>query len=383
MPARATLIIPVLLIAALVAAFFVLRPFDSLTEGTPPVEALTFERVQLDAEGIHVTVRAAGSEPMTIAQIQIDGAYRHFTMSPAGAIPYLATARFDIPYPWVAGDAHELAFVTSSGATFNHTIDVARTTPGTSLGDILKLAVIGLFVGFIPILIGYTFYPALMSFGEPGRQFAMALTVGLLGYLLVDTLGEGLEAAGRASQGLNANIAVWVVAATTCLLLLAIGRRSGKPPEGASLALFIAIGIGVHNLGEGLAIGAAIAIGEVALATFLILGFALHNVTEGIAISAPLRQEAFSPKRLVILAAIAGMPAVPGTVVGAFAISPLWTALAFAIGAGALVQVIIEVSGMLLRSASGAQPGWFSTPALSGFTSGIAVMYLTALLVRG
>lgn len=383
MSARASFIIPTLLIVLLVGAFLIFRPFDSLTEGTPPAEALTVERVQLDADGIHVTVRAAGAEPMTIVQVQIDGAYWQFTQSSAAPISYLGTAKIDIPYSWIAGDTHELTFVTSTGTTFNHTIDVARATPGTSPGDIVKLALIGLFVGLVPILIGYAFYPALMSFGASGRQFAMALTVGLLGYLLVDTLDEGLEAAEKASEGLNANIAVWVIAALTCLLLLAAGRRSGKAPEGVALALFIAIGIGMHNLGEGLAIGASVAIGEVALASFLVLGFFLHNVTEGIAISAPLRKEAFSPKLLFGLAVIAGAPAIPGTVLGAFAISPIWTAVAFAIGAGAILQVIIEVTGLLLKSEDGSQAAWHSTAALSGFVGGISVMYFTALIVHG
>ncbi len=383
MSARASFIIPTILIAVLVGAFLMFRPFDGLTTGTPPAEALTVESVQLDTDGIHITVRAAGAEAMTIAQVQIDGAYWQFTKTPTTPIPYLGTADIDIPYTWVAGDTHELAFVTSSGTTFSHTIDVARATPGKSPGDVLKLALIGLFVGFVPILIGYAFYPALMSFGAPGRQFAMALTVGLLGFLLVDTLSEGLEVAAKASDGFKANIAVWVVAAATCLLLLAVGRRDGKVPEGASLAMFIAIGIGMHNLGEGLAIGASLAIGEVALASFLVLGFFLHNVTEGIAISAPLRKESFSPKRLVMLALIAGAPAVPGTILGAWAVAPIWTAMAFAIGAGAILQVIIEVGGLMLRSGQESQFDWLSTPAISGFAGGIAIMYVTALMVHG
>ncbi len=341
------------------------------------------ENVRLDETGFHVTVRAAGSEPMVIAQVQVDGAYRAFGQEPAGPIGYLRTARLDIPYPWVAGEAHRMVFVTSTGISFEHTIEVAVETPGTSFSDLFGLALVGFFVGVVPVLIGYAFYPALMSFGEAGRQFALALTVGLLAFLLVDTLDEGLEVAERAAAGLKADMIVWLSAVLTSLALLAIGRRGGRPPEGVALAYFIAIGIGVHNLGEGLAIGASFAVGEIALASFLVLGFALHNVTEGVAISAPIRREAMSPLTLIWLAVIAGGPAIPGAMTGGLSISPFWTALAFGIGGGAILQVIIEVGGVFLRHRSDASAPWYSAASLFGFTSGLVVMYATAFVVRG
>jgi zinc transporter ZupT len=382
MLSRASLLLPVALIAGLVAVFLTAQPFDYLSKGAPPGESLSVEHVRLDAAGIHATVRAAGSEPMVIAQVQVDGAYRTFSQDPAGPIGYLQTARLDIPYPWVAGEAHHLVFLTSTGTGFAHSIEVAVATPGTNIGDLFGLALVGLFVGIVPVLIGFAFYPALMSFGGSGRQFALALTIGLLAFLLIDTLGEGLEIAEKAADGLKADLVVWLSALLTALALLAIGRRGGKPPEGVALAYFIAIGIGVHNLGEGLAIGASFAAGEIALASFLVLGFALHNVTEGIAISAPIRREAMSPATLAWLALIAGGPAIPGAMTGGLAISPLWTALAFGIGAGAILQVIIEVGGVFLRSKRDMSAPWYSTASLAGFTAGIVVMYATAFVVR-
>jgi zinc transporter ZupT len=380
---RASLLLPVALIAGLVAIFLIAQPFDYLSKGAPPGEDLGVEHVRLDDGGIHATVRAAGSEPMVVAQVQVDGAYRTFTQEPAGAIGYLKTARIDIPYPWVAGEAHHVVFLTSTGARFEHSIEVAVTTPGTRLGDMLGLALVGFFVGVVPVLIGFGFYPALMSFGDAGREFALALTVGLLAFLLVDTVGEGLEVAEKATGGLKADLVVWLSALLTGLALLAIGRRGGRPPEGVRLAYFIAIGIGVHNLGEGLAIGASFAVGEIALASFLVLGFALHNVTEGIAISAPIRREAMSPLTLFWLAVIAGGPAIPGTMIGGLSISPFWTALAFGIGAGAILQVIIEVGGVFLRRKRDMSLPLYSAASLFGFTSGIVVMYATAFVVRG
>ena len=194
----------------------------------------------------------------------------------------------------------------------------------------------------------------------------MALTVGLLTFLLIDTFGEGLEVAERAEPGLKAGLVVWIGALMTFFGLLAIGRRHGRPPQGVALAMFIAIGIGVHNLGEGLVIGASFAVGEVALASFLVLGFALHNVTEGIAISAPIRKEAMSPMTFVWLALIAGGPAVLGTVTGALAISPFWIAMAFGVGAGAIMQVIFEVGSAFFWSKRETLQPWYSMASLVG-----------------
>ena len=167
------------------------------------------------------------------------------------------------------------------------------------------------------------------------------------------------------------------------VLLVAIGRRGGRPPAGAALATFIALGIGVHNFGEGLAVGAALSSGAAALATFLVVGFAIHNVSEGFAISVPLSRGRPRIATFVGLAALAGLPAVPGVILGAAAISPYWTALCFGIGAGAILQVIIEVAALLARRAADAptHTGAITPTTLLGATAGLTIMYLTALTI--
>ena len=209
--------------------------------------------------------------------------------------------------------------------------------------------------------------------------FVLALTVGLLAYLFVDTLSEALEHAEGALDRLRAVPLVWAATAATALLLLALGRRGGRAPRGAALAFFIAFGIGVHNLGEGLAVGAALATGAAALATFLVLGFTIHNVSEGVAIAAPLTEERPGFGTFAGLAALAGLPAVPGVLLGAASVGPYWVALCFAVGAGAILQVMIEVGALLWQR--GAEPGASSALNLVGATTGLAVMYVTALLV--
>jgi zinc transporter ZupT len=147
------------------------------------------------------------------------------------------------------------------------------------------------------------------------------------------------------------------------------------------LAAAIALGIGLHNLGEGLAIGSAVASGAVALGTFLVIGFTLHNVTEGIGIVAPLAQE--RPRLLLLagLVLLAGLPAVIGVWLGSLAISPHWAALALAVGAGAILQVLVEVGALLARQARAAGQPVLAAPALGGVALGIALMAGTALLV--
>ncbi|MGH6944739.1 MAG: ZIP family metal transporter [Geminicoccaceae bacterium] len=374
-------LLPLALLALLVGAFLTLNPLERLTTGVPPIEELVVERVALGPDGIALHVRAGGSAPLHIAQIQVDGAYWRFEQTPEGPLSRLQSARIEIPYPWVEGETHHLRLISSTGISFDHTIDVALPTPAFSAGDVLIYGAIGLLVGVVPVALGMMFFPALGGLGPRGLDFVLALTIGLLAFLLIDTLQEGLEIAAAAASALQAKALVWLAALLTFLTLLVVGRRKG-PPEGMALAAFIALGIGLHNLGEGLAIGASFATGEVALASFLVVGFTLHNVTEGVAIAAPLLSRRPGLIAFAGLTALAGLPAVLGTWGGAFAFSPHWAALCFGIGAGAILQVIIEVGAYLRRSAGRAGGGALSGSSLLGFAAGLALMYTTAILVQ-
>jgi zinc transporter ZupT len=160
---------------------------------------------------------------------------------------------------------------------------------------------------------------------------------------------------------------------------MALGRRSGQPPQGVTLSAFIALGIGLHNFGEGLVVGASFATGAAALATFLVVGFVIHNVTEGIGIAAPLLRVRPSVWVFIGLALLAGLPAVFGVWIGAQAVNPYFVALCFGIGAGAILQVIIEVVGLTTRSEG---TDALTRPAYAGgIATGLVVMYATALLV--
>jgi len=378
---RLWLVLPVAALALIVAYLLLGRPLADLTASAPPVEELVVDSVRLTPGEISLTVRADGSSPLTIAQVQVDGAWRAFTASPSPTIGRLASARIDIPYPWIEGETHHILFLTNTGAAFDHAIDVAVPTPEWQVATAWELTLIGILLGIVPVAIGLMTYPALRSLGQNGIRFLLALTVGLLLYLLLDTLTEGLEKGAEALDRLRGTTVVWVAAALTTLLLLAVGRRGGKAPEGLRLAFFIALGIGLHNFGEGLAVGAAIATGAAALATFLVIGFVVHNVTEGIGIAAPLVTADRRPSLVAFvgLAALAGLPAIAGMFLGTAAVSPYWTAVAFGVGAGAILQVIVEVTALLVRRQGGEV--LVAPASAGGIVAGLAIMYVTALLV--
>jgi zinc transporter, ZIP family len=373
------LVLPLIVLAGLLAILIFTRPLEELTASAPPVEQLSVEATRLTPGRISLTVRADGSGPVRIAQLQVDGAYRQFSQDPEGPIKRLGKVRIDIPYPWVDGEAHRIALLTGTGAIFEHEIEVAQATPRYEASSFALLALVGLLLGMAPVATGLLAYPGLRSLPPQWIRFVLALTVGLLLYLLIDTLSEGLEAAALSIDRFRAQTAVWVSGLITCALLLAVGRRHGAAPEGLQLSLFIALGIGLHNLGEGLAVGAAISAGEAALATFLVIGFTIHNVSEGFGIATPLIDRRPSFAAFAGLAALAGLPAIAGVWLGAQAVSPLWTAICFGIGAGAILQVIIEMTALIARRDG--QRAWATPASLGGVVAGLAVMYLTALLV--
>lgn len=355
-----------------------LRAFEN---GAPPVEKMTFERTILDSDGIHLQVRAGGSEPMTIAQVQVDEAFWSFRQDPPGELGRTATAWLHIPYPWVMGEKHEVKVLTKTGAPFEKEIAVAVATPQASRGQLVPQALLGAFVGIVPVAIGLLFYPALRGMGRNGLDFVLALTVGLLAYLFVDTLEEAFEIAGRAAAVFQGHAMVLFGAAAAFLVLFAVGRRHGAP-KGLALATYMAIGIGLHNLGEGLAIGGAFAAGAAGLGTFLVLGFTLHNVTEGIGIAAPLVGSRPNLPTFVGLALLAGAPAIVGIWLGSLTYAPHWSALALAIGAGAILQVVIEIGWYLVRNAGRQGSAWLTPSTIGGLVVGVGVMYTTAMLVK-
>ena len=163
-------------------------------------------------------MRADGSAPVAIAQVQVDGAWRAFTLTPDAPIGRLGAARLDIPYPWVEGEAHHVALLTGTGAAFDYAIEVAQATPAMAPRSLAWLTLVGLLLGLAPVAIGLMAYPALRRAGPGARRFVLALTVGLLVYLLIDTLREGLELGADGARPAARRDA-------------GLGRRRSSPPR--------------------------------------------------------------------------------------------------------------------------------------------------------
>jgi zinc transporter ZupT len=390
LPSWALGVIPLALIAVAIGAFALLGG-PGLGERTgPPVEEVSIERTVLRPGEIELTLRNDGPDPVEVAQVAVNDAFAPFTASDGREIDRLGSTTVQVTYPWVEGEAYEIFILTSSGGTIDAAIPVAAETPEADLGFFGLMALLGIYVGVIPVSLGMLWLPFVRRVDLRWIRVLLAFTVGLLAFLAIDAAIEGLEIAAAAPSVFGGVELVFAGALAAYLTLAGVdgylaGRRErargAGATHGAYLALLVAIGIGLHNLGEGLAIGSAYASGALALGAFLVIGFAIHNTTEGLAIVAPLRGGNGDPHpslpRLVSLGLIAGAPAILGAWVGAAAFNPSLAALLFGVGVGAIAGVIAQLLPAM-RDGSGRA---LHPAAVGGMLAGIALLYLTGLLI--
>ncbi|MGQ0814359.1 MAG: ZIP family metal transporter, partial [Gemmatimonadota bacterium] len=268
---------PLLLLGLLVAMFLKVGPLGVFRQAFPPIEELTIERITLPQTGeLRVRVVNGGPEPVTIAQVLVDDASWAHTLDGPRTIGRLESREISIPYPWVEGEPHFIKLVTSTGLTFEGGVAVATQTPAADARYLTTFALLGVYVGVIPVFLGLLWLPFLRSIARRWLNFFLSLTVGLLVFLGVDALAEALETAQRvagAFQGVGL-VLIGLVGAPLALGALGESRKRRRATASTLYVSFlIAAAIGLHNLGEGLAIGAAYSTGEIALGTFLVLGF--------------------------------------------------------------------------------------------------------------
>lgn len=376
-------LVPLALLAVAVAALALLDGPGLGSRNGVPVEEVAIERTELHPGRIELTIRNDGPDPVTISQVSVADAFVPF--SGGGEIGRLGSASLSIDYPWIEGESYGIFLLTSTGGTVETAIDAAAESPDLDLGFFGLMALLGIYVGVIPVSIGMVWLPFIRRVGSAALRVLMAFTIGLLAFLGLDAILEGIDIAGSGPQVFGGSALVFIGAAAAYLALAAIdsymrARRQAARDAGAGgsyLALLIAIGIGLHNLGEGLAIGSAYAAGALALGAFLVVGFALHNTTEGLAIVAPLADERPPLRRLVLLGLVAGAPAVLGAWIGAAAFNTSLVALLLGAGAGAIIQVIVQLAPTIRDRA-----GRSLTPqTVAGIFSGVALLYVTGLLI--
>ena len=381
----ALFLLPILLLAGVIALFLATDGAGLNVEPAAPIETVQFGRTILRPEQIELHLRNTSPQAVTIAQVNINDAIWPFAISPSPTIPRLGSAVVTLDYPWVEGEAYGLSLFSTNAVAFETEIEVATTTATASAATLWSFTLVGFYVGVIPVVLGMLWLPAIRRLGPRAMLFLMAVTVGLLIYLGIDATTEALELGGELEGPFQGVGLVGIGIVGTVLLLDAISRRQmgvGRSESGQrmTLASMVAVGIGLHNLGEGLAIGAAYAVGAAALGAFLVIGFIIQNITEGLGVVAPISKDKPSLRSLALLGLIAGAPAIVGAWVGGLIYSPVLSVLFLAIGAGAVYQVAYAIGRQMIWK-DGAQQAMPMT-AFAGITAGMLILYVTGLVIK-
>ncbi len=416
-------VVPFIVIGAMIV-LLLNSPGILFQSSIKPLPEISIEKVEFSDDTIVAFVRNTGPSEITIAQADVNDRIYPAAIEPGQTLTRLADARVIIPFVWNIGEPYSIGITTDDGTRFEKTINSAAPAPRPTVGQASTFALIGTYVGIIPVMMGLVWYPFIRRLSPNKYNFFLSLTAGLLVFLGIDALLESNEIAVNAlAPAFNAQILIIMVAIVSFISLLYVSQRlikraskrskpdieyktgysSHSEPEPdlelsdtrssstsfqqqllirpIAISMMIAIGIGLHNFGEGLAIGAAVLLGEVALSSFLILGFTLHNTTEGLAIVAPMAKSRRIPvTKLMIMGLIAGGPTIIGAWIGGFLYSPIATIIFLSIGAGAIFQVVYSIGSWMYHT-NGSRGLLNNHSIIIGFAFGMLIMYLTGLLV--
>ncbi len=438
--------VPIVVLAGMM--IFLLSPYgQSLINVGTPLPQVTIEKVEFHDNQILAFIRNTGPLDIVVSQADVNDRIQSAAIEPSSKIPRLGEAHVMIPFPWIPGTPYEIGITTSDGTRFSKSVEAAAMAPNPDANQALLFTSLGVYVGVIPIMIGLLWYPYIRRISIGKYSFFLSLTAGLLVFLGIDALLEVNEIViGNLASVFNGQALGILVTISSFVVLLytsdrltqraieksvvsktrslasstSVGESSSQeksviesqkgeiysePTKVSSstreiqiqlrkyqellkpltISMMIAIGIGLHNFGEGLAIGAAMLLGEVALSTFLIVGFTLHNTTEGLAIVAPIAKSevkrSMMIRRLILMGLIAGVPTIAGTWIGGFLYSPLAAVVFLSVGAGAIFQVVYSLISWISHHQRPKSSPYISGPVVAGFITGLLIMYFTGLLI--
>jgi zinc transporter ZupT len=374
---------PLILLAIVIA--FLMGPGTNFLEFGLVLPEIHIEQISFVDNEIQVIVRNTGPIDVNIVVADVNDRIQPAAIEPDNHLTKFETALIRIPYDWNEGQPYNIGLTIDDGTRFEKSVDAASLKLEANTELIGYLGLIGFLIGIVPIMIGLLWFSFIQKLGSSKYQFFLAFTVGLLLFLAFDAIEEASEISQRhLSDIFNGQLLIMTVVILSFLILFSIGSslvkksQFSKISKPLAISLMIAVGIGFHNFGEGLAVGAAIAFGQVALSTFLIVGFAIHNTTEGFAIAAPMARTKAMILRLVCLGLIAGTPAIFGTWIGGFSYSPFATVVFLSIGAGAIFQVVVSIIQYIREENENTLS---NTSIILGIGLGLIVMYLTSILV--
>jgi zinc transporter ZupT len=417
-------LVPLVVLAAMVA--FIFGPGQQFLGAGTPLPEISIERIEFQEGGkIIVFIRNTGPIDVTVAQADVNDRIQQAAIEPSKELPRLAEAKVIIPFPWNKGEAYEIGVTSSDGTRFSKGVDAAAPAPTPDIEQAGFFALIGTYVGIIPVLAGLLWLPFIKRLSLRKYRFFLSLTAGLLVFLGIDALVEGSGIAAESVAGVfNGQILIALVTILSFLALMYASAKLGERSKGrkeeeeeevdklssydsmhtrqakrtldqrqqqqhhlvvkpVAMAMMISIGIGLHNFGEGLAIGASVVLGQIALSTFLIVGFMLHNTTEGFAIVAPLAKTRVRRMvgKMIIMGLIAGVPTIIGTWIGGFIYSPVAAIIFLSIGAGAIFQVVFLIYQGMARAQDDGGKIMSDASIIAGFAAGMLIMYVTGLMV--
>ena len=403
-------IIPFVVLTAMILFLFSPVGQSFLNSGVP-VPEVTIEKIEFQEGRIVAFIRNTGPVDITIAQADINDRIHLAAIEPSRSLPRLTEAQVIIPFPWNPAEPYEVGITTSDGVRFSKNVEAAAQVLTPNVEQVLLFAVIGAYVGIIPIMIGLLWYPFIRRLNTNKYNFFLSLTAGLLVFLGIDAVLESNEIISENVAAIfNGQVLIVMVVIVSFLVLLytseTLTQRAAKKSVSANystsslsssasttsqqqelikplaISLMIAIGIGLHNFGEGLAISAAVLLGKAALGTFLIVGFTLHNTTEGLAIVAPVAKSGqVMIRKLIVMGFIAGAPTIAGAWIGGFVYSPLAAIIFLSVGAGAIFQVVYSIASWISHTSSQNRKTLINTPTIAGFAIGMLIMYTTGLLI--